>query len=105
MEITMRKIVLAIAAVALIATTGPSCAQQATTIDQLSPAGPQPTPMFVPVPVLVPVPANGCVWAGRPFSDGSGFCVADKVMQTCNQGKWGREGASDGCHGALADTK
>ena len=71
------------------------------------PAGPQPTPMFVPVPVLapVPVPTNGCVWAGRPFSDGSGFCVADKVMQTCNQGKWGREGASDGCHGALADTK
>jgi hypothetical protein len=69
------------------------------------PEGTQPTPMFVPVPVLVPVPTNGCVWAGRPFSDGSGFCVADKVMQTCNQGKWGREGASDGCHGALADTK
>jgi hypothetical protein len=69
------------------------------------PEGPQPTPIFVPAPVLVPVPTNGCVWAGRPFSDGSGFCVADKVMQTCNQGKWGREGASDGCHGALADTK
>lgn len=65
---------------------------------------PQLTP-FVPVPVLVPVPTNGCVWAGRSFSDGSGFCVADKVMQTCNQGKWGREGASDGCHGALADTR
>ena len=44
--------------------------------------------MFVPVPILVQVPANGCVWAGRPFSDGAGFCVAEKVMQTWNQGKW-----------------
>ena len=66
---------------------------------------PQPAPAFVPVPVLVGVPANGCVWAGRPFSDGAGFCVADKVMQSCTQGKWAREANSDGGHGALADTR
>jgi hypothetical protein len=66
---------------------------------------PQPAPVFVPVPVLVAVPPNGCVWAGRPFSDGAGFCVADKIMQACNQGKWAREGNSDGCHGALVDPR
>jgi hypothetical protein len=66
---------------------------------------PQPAPVFVPVPVLVAVPPNGCVWAGRPFSDGAGFCLADKVMQTCTQGKWTREGNSDSCHGALVDTR
>jgi hypothetical protein len=53
----------------------------------------------------LPVPANGCAWAGRSFSDGAGFCVADKVMQICAAGKWVRETASEGCHGALADTK
>jgi hypothetical protein len=56
-------------------------------------------------PALVPIPANGCAWAGRSFSDGAGFCVADKVMQICSAGKWVREGASEGCHGALSDTK
>ncbi len=68
---------------------------------------PQPAPMFDlgPGPVLVPLPPNGCVWAGRPFSDGAGFCVADKVMQTCTQGKWGREVNSEGCRGALVDTR
>jgi hypothetical protein len=70
-------------------------------------APPQPAPMFDlgPGPVLVPLPPNGCVWAGRPFSDGAGFCVADKVMQTCTIGKWSREINSEGCHGALADTR
>jgi hypothetical protein len=67
----------------------------------------QPAPMFDlgPGPVLVPLPPNGCVWAGRPFSDEAGFCVADKVMQTGNQGKWGREVNSEGCRGALVDTR
>jgi hypothetical protein len=62
-------------------------------------------PMFDPMPVMVPLPPNGCVWAGRPFSDGAGFCVADKVMQTCTLGKWAREANSEGCRGALADTR
>jgi hypothetical protein len=56
-------------------------------------------------PALIPVPPNGCAWAGRSFSDGAGFCLADKVMQICSAGKWVREGASEGCHGALSDTK
>ena len=56
------------------------------------------------MPVMVPLPPNGCVWAGRPFSDGAGFCVADKVLQTCTIGKWSRE-TSEGCRGALADTR
>jgi hypothetical protein len=66
---------------------------------------PSPAPMFDSMPVLVPLPPNGCVWAGRPFSDGAGFCVADKVMQACTQGKWTREANSEGCHGALAGTR
>lgn len=66
--------------------------------------GPLPAPMFEPMPVMVPLPPNGCVWAGRPFSDGAGFCVADKVLQTCTIGKWSREN-SEACHGALADTR
>jgi hypothetical protein len=56
-------------------------------------------------PALVPVPPNGCAWASRSFSDGAAFCVADKVMQICAAGKWVREGASEGCHGALVNTK
>ena len=58
-----------------------------------------------PAYALVPVPPNGCAWAGRSFSDGAGFCVADKVMQICTAGKWVQEVASEGCRGALADTK
>ena len=65
---------------------------------------PLPEPMSDSMPVMVPLPVNGCVWAGRPFSDGAGFCVADKVLQTCTMGKWARE-ASEGCRGALADTR
>ena len=68
---------------------------------QPAPSPGQQAPIFVPLPV----PTNGCVWAGRSFSDQSGFCVADKVMQVCDKGKWIREGASEGCHGALADPK
>jgi hypothetical protein len=72
----------------------------------LCPAYAQQTPPFPAdsMPVIVPLPPDGCVWAGRPFSDGAGFCVADKVMQTCTIGKWSRE-ASEGCRGALADTR
>jgi hypothetical protein len=66
--------------------------------------GPQPAPMFEPMPVMVPLPPNGCVWAGRPFSDGAGFCVADKILQTCTIGRWSREN-SEGCRGALVDTR
>jgi hypothetical protein len=57
------------------------------------------------LPALVPVPPNGCAWASRSFSDGAGFCVADKVMQICAAGKWVRESGSEGCHGALVNTK
>jgi hypothetical protein len=67
-------------------------------------APPLAAPMFDSMTVMVPLPPNGCVWAGRPFSDGAGFCVADKVLQTCTIGKWSRE-ISEGCRGALADTR
>ena len=56
-------------------------------------------------PALIPVPANGCAWAGRSFSDGAGFCITDRFMEICSAGKWVREPATEGCHGALADTK
>lgn len=61
-------------------------------------------PMFDSMPVMISLPPNGCVWAGRPFSDGAGFCVADKILQTCAIGKWSRE-TSEGCRGALVDTR
>jgi len=66
--------------------------------------GSQMAPTFEQAPVLVPLPPNGCVWAGRPFSDGAGFCVADKVLQTCTIGRWAREN-SEGCRGALVDSR
>ncbi len=65
---------------------------------------PPAAPMFDSMPVVIPLPPNGCVWAGRSFSDGAGFCVADKVLQTCTIGKWSRE-ISEGCRGAMADTR
>jgi hypothetical protein len=65
---------------------------------------PSPAPMFDSTPVMVPLPPNGCVWAGRPFSDGAGFCVAERMLQTCTIGKWSRE-TSESCRGALADTR
>ena len=61
-------------------------------------------PMPDSMPAMIPLPPNGCVWAGRSFSDGAGFCVADKVLKTCGIGKWSRE-ISEGCRGALADTR
>jgi hypothetical protein len=67
--------------------------------------GPESTPIFVPEPALLPVPPNGCVWAGRSFSEGAGFCTADKIMQICTAGKWTREGAFEGCHGAIASPR
>jgi hypothetical protein len=60
--------------------------------------------MYDSMTVMVPLPPNGCVWAGRPFSDGAGFCVADKILQTCTIGKWSRE-TSESCRGAQADTR
>jgi hypothetical protein len=62
-------------------------------------------PIYIPEPTMIPVPPNGCVWAGRSFSDGAGFCIADKVMQVCATGRWARESGSEGCHGAISDTK
>src|ERR1700681_1643701 len=44
--------------------------------------GPPLGPLYDPMPVMIPLPPQGCVWAGRPFSDGAGFCVADKILQT-----------------------
>ena len=67
-------------------------------------APPVPAPMFDSMPVMISLPPNGCVWAGAAFSDGAGFCVADKILQTCAIGKWSRE-TSEGCRGALADTR
>jgi hypothetical protein len=69
------------------------------------PVGPQPMPLFFPESGVLPVPTNGCVWAGRSFSEGAAFCIADKVMEICTAAKWSREAGTEGCHGALADSK
>jgi hypothetical protein len=68
-------------------------------------AGYQSTPAFGPEWGVLPVPTNGCVWAGRSFSEGAAFCIADKVMTICTAAKWSREAGTEGCHGALADSK
>jgi hypothetical protein len=49
-------------------------------------AGGPPPP---PPPVLpVPIPQNGCLWAGRAFSDGAEFCWAPSTGLKCTAGKW-----------------
>jgi len=77
-------------------------AQPAPPAPALLPDADQLSPFYAP---LVPVPPNGCAWASRSFSDGAGFCVADRVMQICAAGKWVRENATEGCRGAVSDTK
>ncbi|SRR5579875_658268 len=47
----------------------------------------------------LPVPPNGCIWAGRAFSNGAEFCFAPKVEVTCNDGKWAY-GALPSCDSA-----
>jgi len=47
-----------------------------------------PSAALQPVFLSLPVPPGGCVWAGRAFSEGAGFCFAPKVIIKCNSGKW-----------------
>lgn len=77
-------------------------AQPAPPAPSLLPDADQFSPLYAP---LVPVPPNGCAWASRSFSDGAGFCVADRVMQICAAGKWVRENATEGCRGAMSNTR
>lgn len=64
--------------------------------------GPLPLPPLPPpallAPSSLPVPPNGCVWAGRAFSEGAEFCFAPRVILKCNAGKWNYDGL-DVCTG------
>ena len=61
------------------------------------PPSPAPLPPLL-VPLSLPVPPNGCVWAGRAFSEGAEFCFAPRVILKCNAGKWNYDGL-DVCTG------
>jgi len=62
---------------------------------------PTPSPVIVPypVPVPIPLPSNGCVWAGRPFSDGAAFCYGKGNQLRCVSGKWDPQG-TEACSGS-----
>lgn len=68
-----------------IAFAGPAGAQFVPREVIVSP--PEPAMTF-PTPAQIPLPPNGCVWAGRSFSDGAQFCVATKLIETCTSGRW-----------------
>jgi hypothetical protein len=62
-------------------------------------------PLVLGSPAQIPLPMNGCVWAGRSFSEGAQFCVAARAMETCTSGKWTIT-PSEACSGSPpADTK
>jgi hypothetical protein len=78
----MRKLI--IVAAGAVALSGPAGAQVPREVI-ISP--PEPAVSF-PSPAQIPLPLNGCVWAGRSFSDGAQFCVATKLIETCTGGRW-----------------
>lgn len=86
----MRRIGVAATAMVVLAS-----AAQAEGPPPLPPA-PLPAPLLVPL--SLPVPPNGCVWAGRAFSEGAEFCFAPRVILKCNAGKWNYDGL-DVCTG------
>ena len=47
-----------------------------------------PVPITVPIPMQAPLPPNGCVWAGRTYSDGATFCMGAHTQIVCKVGKW-----------------
>ena len=78
----MRKLIIVVAGAAAL--SAPASAQPAREVI-VSP--PEPAVSF-PSPAQIPLPPNGCVWAGRSFSDGAQFCVATKLIETCAGGRW-----------------
>jgi hypothetical protein len=54
----------------------------------VSPPPPAPLPVTVPIPMQAPLPPNGCVWAGRTYSDGATFCMGAHTQIMCKVGKW-----------------
>ena len=52
------------------------------------PPPPAPVPITVPIPMQAPLPQNGCVWAGRTYSDGAAFCMGAHTQIMCKVGKW-----------------
>jgi hypothetical protein len=93
-----RLIIVASGAVAL---SGPAGAQLGQREVIISP--PEPVVAF-PSPAQIPLPPNGCVWAGRSFSDGAQFCVANKLIETCSGGRWTMM-PSEACTSSPLDTK
>jgi hypothetical protein len=64
-----------------------------------------PTPIFIPNPVTVPLPPEGCVWAGRAYSQGAQFCLGVRTGLKCTASKWDAV-TTEACAGASAiDTK
>lgn len=79
----MRKLIIVAAGAAALAG---SAAAQPVPREVTIPA-PE-TSVVMPAPAQIPLPLNGCVWAGRSFSDGAQFCAASKLLEICGAGKW-----------------
>lgn len=58
-----------------------------------------------PALLSLPVPPGGCVWAGRAFSEGAGFCFAPRVIMKCNGGKWSYDTLDACTNTAPVDTR
>jgi hypothetical protein len=90
-----------IAAAGAVALSAPATAQLGQREVIISP--PEPAVAF-PSPAQIPLPPNGCVWAGRSFSDGAQFCVATKLIESCTGGRWTMT-PSEACTSSPLDTK
>lgn len=95
----MRRLVIVAAGAAAL--SGPAGAQSIPREVIISP--PEPAVAF-PSPAQIPLPPNGCVWAGRSFSDGAQFCVATKLIETCTGGRWTMT-PSEACASSPPETK
>ena len=61
-------------------------------------------PIFVPT--TLPLPPEGCVWAGRAYSEGAQFCVGTRMGLKCMASRWEPLTATEACASAGAiDTK
>jgi hypothetical protein len=92
---------LAIVTIGAAVFSGSAAAQFAQREVIISP--PEPAVAF-PSPAQIPLPPNGCVWAGRSFSDGAQFCAATKLIETCTAGRWSMT-PSDACTSSSLETK
>lgn len=100
-----KSILAGIAILFVVTTAGAQVNQPVTDVEPPPAPSPPLPPIITPVPVFVPLPPNGCVWAGRPFSNGAEFCFGKGVVMICESGSW-KYDRNVGCDSASAvDTR